>query len=61
MTTAIALFILLHFVVVGILIERKPRFFTTRVLAYVFTYFFVVYAAFGYVLRAAPWLVDPRQ
>ncbi len=60
MSTLISLFIILHFVVAGIAIEKMPRFFTTKVMAYVFVYFFAVHVAFGYVFKAAPWLVDPR-
>jgi hypothetical protein len=60
MSTLISLFLILHFVIAGLVLEKVPRFFTTRMVAGVFAYFFAVHLAFGYVLRAAPWLVDPR-
>lgn len=60
MTTFISLFIILHFVVAGLVLEKVPRFFTTKAMAWTFAYFFAVHVAFGYVLKAAPWLVDPR-
>ncbi len=60
MTTLVSLTILLHFIVVGLLVERLSEFFNLGVLAGIFTYFFAAHAALGFVLRAAPWLVDPR-
>lgn len=60
MATIISVSLILHFVVAGIAIEFLPRFFTSKVMALVFLYFFITHAGFGYVLRVAPWLVDPR-
>ncbi len=60
MSTLVSLTILLHFVVAGLLLERRIHFFSTKVLAGVFVYFFAAHVVAGYVLKAAPWLVDPR-
>ena len=60
MSHVVSLFIILHFVIVGIVLEKFPRFFTTKMVGGVFAYFFAVYVGLGYLIRAAPWLVDPR-
>ncbi len=60
MTAIISVFIILHFVIAGLVVEKVPRFFSTRVMAWTFAYFFAVHVAFGYLIKAAPWLVDPR-
>lgn len=56
----LSVLIILHFVIAGVVIERRPDFMNTKTVAKVFAYFFAFHLAAGYVVKAAPWLVDPR-
>jgi hypothetical protein len=60
MTKIIALALIMHFVVIGLVLARRPDFFRTRILSLIFAYFVVVHIAFALILSQRPQWIDPR-
>ena len=60
MTVFVSLFLLIHMLAIGAVVERWPRFFRARVFIGVFAYFVVAFIAFGLLLRTFPGWIDPR-
>ena len=60
MTKVVSLFIILHMIAAGAVLERWPRLLSARLFAGVLTYFYVVYVVYAYILRIFPDWIDPR-
>lgn len=60
MTKVVSLFIIMHMIAAGAVLERLPRLLSARVFAGVLAYFYFVYVVYAYILRIFPAWIDPR-
>ncbi len=61
MNTLLSLGYLLHIIGIGLLLERRPDFFRTRVLGLLVVYFFFAHLGLALIITTFPELIDPRH